>query len=139
MTTLHIYKSTIPNVNFSFGNGKPAIFQQGRYHTNVDWEIAALDYEIAQGHPHIYKDPAELKVESEMLDPMNALKAKMRAEILAEMQAASAQANDPSNDRGTSSQDAVKPASTIDVAPAALGGSGVQLAARLANLTGGKK
>ena len=61
---LRVFKSTMPSVNFIFGNGKPAIFIAGVYRTNIDWEISALDYEVSSGHPHIFIDPEEKEVMS---------------------------------------------------------------------------
>lgn len=142
MSTLRVFKSTIPSVNFIFPNGKPAIFQQGRYYTDNTEDIATLDKEIKDGHPHIYIDNEEMTIESEMLNPVNAMKAKVlgtlsRDELIAALQAKEADAINPSNDMGSSEQLQVKPASTQDIASAAAGGSGASLTSRLTNL--GKK
>jgi hypothetical protein len=138
MSTLRVFKSTIPSINFIFGNGKPAIFQGGVFRTDIPSEISALEYEIAQGHPHIFIDPNEREVDSELLDPMKALRAKIREEILAEEAEKARLAADVTRDMGTSDQSAVKPASTLDIAPAAAGGSGASLVASLANIKIGK-
>lgn len=134
MPMLRVFKSTMPSVNFIFGNGKPAIFQAGVYRTDVAEEIQALEYEVRLGHPHIYIDPAEQEVDSELLDPMTALRAKIREEILAEEAEKALKASDISRDMGTSDQSSVKPASTVDIAPAAAGGSGASLVASLSNI-----
>jgi len=110
-----------------FANGKPAIFVSGVYRTDIDWEIAELDKEVKSGHPHIYVDSAEATIESEMVDPMNALRAKIIAEFVASQEAAT----NPDNDMGKSTQGAVIPANSRDIASAAAGGSGE---ARLVNL-----
>jgi hypothetical protein len=130
MTMLRVFKGTMPSFNYIFGNGKPAIFVQGVYRTNVDWEIASLENEIKNGHPHIYIDPNETEIDSEMVDPMNVLRAK----IIAEYVAAQAKATDPSNDGGTYTPQALKPGNSQDVADAAAGGSGLSVAARLVSL-----
>ncbi len=131
MTTLRVFKSTIPSVNFIFANGKPAIFQQGVFRTAVDWEIAVLEAEIAAGHPHIYIDEAEREIDSELVDPMNALRAKIIGEYLAAQEAAV----NPANDMGSTTQESLKPANSQDVAAAAAGGDGSQTtASRLAML-----
>lgn len=130
MSIAKIYKATLPSVNYIFKNGKPAIFIQGKYATAVVAEIAELDDEIALGHPHIFVDPNEAEIDSNALSPIEALTAQIRAQLVAEMQAAT----DPSNDMGTSTQGALKPASTSDIAAAAVGGSGEGLSARLMNL-----
>lgn len=143
MSTLRVFKSTIPSVNFILPNGKPIIFQQGVYYTDNEQDISHLDYEIKQGHPHIYVDPEMREIDSEMLDPVKAMQKKVlgrmtREELLAALAEVDANAIDPSNDRGTSDQSPVKPANTQDIAPAAAGGSGSSVTARLANLTGHK-
>lgn len=140
MSTLRVYRSTIPSVNVIMPNGKPLIFQNGYFYTDNEQDIAYLDYEIKLGHPHIYINPDQVEIQSEDLDPVNALKkgvvAKMtREELVAALQAKEAEAINPANDLGKSDQSSVKPASTQDIAPAAAGGSGVALTARLANLT----
>jgi hypothetical protein len=143
MSTLRVYKATMPSVNFIMPNGKPVIFVNSVYYTDNEQEIATLDYEIKQGHPHIFIDSTQKEIESEDLNPMVALKkgvvAQMtREELVAALQAKEAAAIDPSNDMGTSDQSSVKPASTQDVAPAAAGGSGASLTASLKNLKVGK-
>ena len=54
MTTLRVFKSTIPSVNFIFANGKPAIFQQGVFRTAVDWEIAVLETDFRWPSAHLH-------------------------------------------------------------------------------------
>lgn len=130
MATLRVFKSTIPSVNYIFGNGKSAIFVNGVFRTDIEAEIQSLEYEVAQHHPHIYIDEKEREIDSALIDPMNAMKAKIIAEYLANQAAATSM----SNDRGTSDQSGARPANTNDVASAAAGGSGAQLRATLANL-----
>lgn len=134
MTTLRVFKSTLPSVNFIFGNGKPAIFQQGVYRTNVEWEIVELEKEIAAGHPHIYIDQNEREIDSEMVDPMNALRAKIIAEFVAAQEAAL----NPANDMGSTEQQTVKPANSMDIAAGAAGGDGNSTSARLMKIAAGK-
>ena len=130
MTTLTVFKSTIPSVNYIFANGKPAIFQQGVYRTTIDWEIQELEKEVKNGHPHLYLDENEKQIDSEMVDPMNALRAKIIAEFLD----AQSKAVNPANDMGSTTQEPLKPANSRDVADAAAGGDGNQLTARLMNV-----
>ena len=132
MTMLRVFKSTIPSINYIFKNGKPAIFQHGVFRTNVEWEIKELEQEIAAGHPHIYIDDKEREIDSEMVDPMNALRSRIIEEFLASQK----RALDPTNDMGTSDQSPVKPANSADVAAAAAGGDGNQspITARLMNI-----
>ena len=122
MATLSVFKSTIPSVTYIFGDGTPAIFVNGVYRTDVQKRIDALQSEIDQGHPHIYIDPKEREIDSELVDPINALRAK----IIAEYKAQEAAAVALSNDRGTSDQSGPMPANSLDVASAAAGGSGAQ-------------
>lgn len=131
MSTLKVFKAHLPSINYIFTNGKPAIFVQGVYRTDSEWEILELEREIKLGHPHLYIDPLETEVDSEMIDPMNALRHKIIAEYKAEE---AAKAGNPDRDMGTSDTQALKPGSTRDIAEAASGGSGVQSAARLVNL-----
>jgi hypothetical protein len=125
--TLTVFKSHIPSVNVILGNGKPCIFQNGVYRTESENEIQFLNAEIKAGHPHIFVDPNEVTIESDMVDPMNALRAKIIADYVAQQAAAT----NPANDMGTSDQSQVKPANSTDIASAVAGGDG---AARLVNL-----
>lgn len=127
MAILSVFKATLPSINYIFRNGKPAIFVQGKYSTSVEAEIDELKDEIAKGHPHIYVDPEEAEIDSSLVDPLSALRAKIEAEIRAKMAAAT----NPENDMGKTTQEPLKPASSQDIQEAAGGGSGVALAARL--------
>lgn len=127
MSMAKIYKATLPSINYVFRNGKPAIFVQGKYATTVETEITELDDEIAKGHPHLYVDAAESEIDADAVNPLSALRAKIEAEIRAQMAAAT----NPMNDMGTSDEEKLKPASSADVSDAAAGGSGAGLAARL--------
>lgn len=127
---LHVFYSTLPSVNYIFKNGKPAIFIDKVFRTAIESEIAELTQEVADGHPHIYIKEDEKTVQSDMLDPMNVL----RERFFKEFQAQQAAAVNPENDMGTSTQEALKPASTQAIAQAAAGGSGSALTARLTNL-----
>lgn len=116
MTILNVYKSTQNGISYIFANGKRAVFIANRYCTDVAAEIAEFEKEIS-GHPHIYVDPAETKIDSEMLDPMKALRAK----IIAEYEAEKARATAPGNDTGDSKPVGVAPANSNDIAQAAVG------------------
>lgn len=127
MSIMKVFKAALPSVNYVFRNGKPGIFIQGKFCTDVQSEIDELEDEIAKGHPHIYIDKAEAEIDSSIVDPIQALRAKIEAEVRAQMAAAT----DPANDMGATTQGPLKPASSADVMEAAQGGSGVGLAARL--------
>lgn len=129
---LRVFKATMASVNFIFPNGKPAIFQSGVYRTADEGEIQQLDYEISKGHPHIYVDPNEREVDSEMIDPMAVLRARHIAEYLEEQK----RAMNADQSLGETDKNApLMAASTRDIAAAAVGGSGESITARLANLT----
>lgn len=130
MAIAKIFKATMPSVNYIFKNGKPAIFVHGKFATALEYEIAELEAEITAGHPHIFIDPAECEIDSNALSPIEALTAKIREEVMAEM----ARATQMTNDMGTSTQGPLKAASSTDVADAVAGGSGAGLAARLMNV-----
>jgi len=134
MALLHVFKNSIPSCNYIFGSpeiaGKVAVFVSGVYRTDVTAEIEELQKEVALGHPHIYVDSNETTIDSVYLDPMVALREKIISEYLA----AQTQAVDPTNDRGSSDQAAVKPANTQDIAVAAAGGATAVLSPKLATL-----
>lgn len=130
MSTLRVFKATLPSVNYIFKNGKPAIFINGMYTTDVPFEIEELDAEIATRHPHIFIDSAMREIDSAKVDPIAALREK----IIAEYQATMAAATSLDNDLGNSTQGALKPASSVDIAAASAGGSGAGLAARLVTM-----
>lgn len=130
MSTLSVFKSTISEVNYIMGNGKALMFKNHRFLTDRPDEIKELQNEISLGHPHISQDPNELTIDSEMVDPMNALRHKIIAEYLAK----EAAATNPENDMGTSNQQQLKPASSSDLAAAAAGAGPTSTGARLANL-----
>lgn len=130
MSTLRVFKATLPSVNYIFKNGKPAIFVNGMYTTDVPFEIEELDAEIATRHPHIFIDESMREIDSAKVDPIAALREK----IIAEYQATMAAATSLDNDLGNSTQGALKPASSVDIAAASAGGSGAGLAARLVTM-----
>jgi len=131
--TLAIFKNTMPSCNYIFKDGTSAVFVSGRYHTDDPKRIEELAAEVDAGHPHIYVDAAEATVQKEMLDPMNALRAKIIGEYLA----AQAAATDPTNDMGKSTQGPVIPANTQDIQQAAAGGAGTPVTERLVMLAAG--
>lgn len=112
--TLYVFLSSVQSVNYLFPNGKAAVFQNGRYLTDLESEAAQLDSEIAQKHPHISRPVLEVDrtIQSDQLDPMSQLRSKIRAEILAEERAAVLEATNPLNDMGSTTQTQVVPAST---------------------------
>ena len=120
MALLKVFKSNIPSINYIFPWGTVAAFQFGVYRTEVEKEVEHLNAEVALKHPHIYIDDAEKEIDSAMVDPIHALRAK----IIAEYEASRARAENPDQDLGQSDQSAVKPSNSRDVAVAMAGGSG---------------
>lgn len=119
MPTLHVFKSTLPSINYIFKDGRQAVFTHGMYTTDNQKFIDELNEEIAAGHPHIVVDPDKRTMDSSELDPIANLRERLRAEILAEMEKAS----DPSNDMGKSEPAKLGAANSMDVASAAMGGA----------------
>jgi hypothetical protein len=122
--TLNVYYTNLPSVNYIFKNGKQAIFVSQRFCTDVPAEVEELNYEVSLGHPHIYIKQEAPTIQSNMLDPMEALREK----IIAEYKAAQTAAINPENDLGTSDQSGkLNIATSRTIAEAAAGGSGAAL------------
>jgi hypothetical protein len=115
---LHIYSNRLPSCHYVFKDGSQATFVNGVYKTANPYEIEQLDKEVRAGHPHIFIDKRVPHVISAKLDadPMAALRAQIRAEILAES-APTQMGNNRVMDGNS-----LKPASTADVAVATAGG-----------------
>lgn len=138
--TLHVFLSSMQSVQYLFSNGKVAGFQFGKYMTDSESEAAALNAEIAAGHPVISRpiNESERTIQSDALDPMSMLKAKLRAEIIAEELLKNATAVNPQNDMGTSATGPVIPSGSSDFSemtqlPGSKGMAGDSLA-KLVNL-----
>ena len=114
---LRLYKSTMFAVNFICGNGDVITFTQSKFYTDNERHIAYLDAEIKSGHPHIFVDPLEREVASNLITPMQQLRDKIRKELIEEMKAGPAH-----KDAGNTDQNAkLMPANTRDIAQAAAG------------------
>jgi hypothetical protein len=131
--TLHCFFSSIPSINFILKNGKQCAFVDGAYYTDSPAEIEELTTEISAGHPHLYIKKEQETIESNLLDPMEALKAKFFAEFAAQQAAAT---EDPTRDMGESETQKLQPGNTNNIAEAAAGGSG---AARLLAMAQGSQ
>ena len=117
-----LYKSTIPFNNVIFPSGHVAHFKGGMFATENSEYIAHLDKEIAKNGfgGVVYIDPNAKTITAEQENPMLALKRKFYEEFEAERAAKM----NPMNNMGKSEQGPLKPASTSDIAPVALGGDG---------------
>jgi len=87
MSIKQVFKSTLPAIRYIFKNGKEAAFIAGEFLTEIAEEIDQLECEIKCGHPHIFRDTDKLAVDTEA-DPLAEIKNKIRAELLAEQEAA---------------------------------------------------
>lgn len=126
----YLFKSPLPHWTFVFPNGKKLVFSKGIATTSDPKEVAHLNAEIELGHPSIYVDPNEIQVSLDRIDPIAALRGRMRQELLAEIAEEMAKATDPTNNLGKSDQGKFKPASTTDmIAVTANGDASARLAA----------
>jgi len=98
--TFQTYRSGLENQKIIMQSGKTIHVRQHKYITKNPEEIEFLDYEISQGFPGLTKGEP---VTTSDLDPMAALKKRMRAEIMAEI------------DAGNSETQKLVPASTGDL------------------------
>jgi len=121
-TEKRLYKSTLKFNNVIFPNGHVAHFKGGMFVTDNQDYIDYLDSQIAKNGfgGVIYIDPNARTISAEQENPMLALRRKFYEEFEAER---AAHLN-PANDMGSSDSGKLKPASTTDIAPVALGGDG---------------
>lgn len=134
-----LFKSPMKSWYFIFPNGSRAVFRQGQYATDKEYEIEHLVREVKEGHPQIFVDPKELYLDPAKDDPIASLRARIaleeRAKILKEMQ----EATDPDRDLGEYKQGKLNAASTSDIAPVTAGGdAGARLVALQKSLGIGK-
>lgn len=106
MAGLHkVFKSHIKSMRYVFKDGRIAEFVGGMFHTADEKQIEELTAEVGtpgkgySKNPSIYIDTEETEVDPTLLTPEAQLRAKIRAEVLAEMKAAT----NPENNMGTSS------------------------------------
>lgn len=115
-----VFFSTKGNIKYIFKNGKEAPFvglPEGKFATTVQAEIDELLAEIRAGHPFIHqKEGHTTQVAGET--PYEAMKKKMREDILAEIAAANASAMDSKANVSTSIQDRLKAATTANTGAA---------------------
>lgn len=83
--------------HFGYSGGGTAIFFNGRYRTDNPEEIKELKSEVDKGNPYInsYREVDALKE-----DPLAALRAKLKQEVLEEFKRGEARATNPENDMG---------------------------------------
>jgi hypothetical protein len=83
MAMLNLYKSSLPACKIHMPNGKALNFVNSEFATGIAAEIEFLEAEIAAGHPTFYKDSAQLQIDSEKVDPLEAIKKKAIEEYIA--------------------------------------------------------
>lgn len=96
MTVMTIFKSRAATMGYVFRSGKSVHFLGGQYATTILSEIEELTQVCNDGHYNFYIDPECKTLDSELLDPLEALRAKIREEERAKLLAAT----DPSRDMG---------------------------------------
>jgi len=126
MAIKRVFHCAMPSCNYLFKNGKPAIFINHEYLTDIQSEIDELEAEIAYGHPHISIDAAKKEVDDTKLDPLSAVKAQAIKEYLA-----AEAAKDTTKDMGSSIPEKLNVSNSGNVASEH---SASPLQARLANL-----
>lgn len=101
-TMMAVFLCSLGNSRYTFKNGKDAVFLGGRYLTNNEAEFRELMEEIQTGHPHISvpENPDDQIVDTKYVDPMEALRASIRADLIAEQAAI----RNSKADMGTSDQ-----------------------------------
>ena len=100
MSELTLFKSRAPTMGYVFKSGKSVHFMEGRYATSAKDEIDELTTECNNAHPNFYIDNNEKVVDSELVDPMAVLVARIRAEERAKLIAAT----NPGRDMGETDQ-----------------------------------
>jgi len=90
----HKYLGTPSSFKYFFKNGKEAAFINGQYLTDMEYEIAELDAEVALNHPHIKIDSAQRIVDVSQTDPMARLRDQIIKDYLAQQTAATLKTND---------------------------------------------
>lgn len=88
MATLTLFKSRAPSMGYVFKSGRTIHFANGEFATSNKAEIEELTFECEAGHPCYYIDSEQTQIEAEAMDPLAALKAKIREEERAKIMAA---------------------------------------------------
>lgn len=129
-----VFLGSMAHFRFAFKNGKEAIFLNGKFMTNIPEEIKELDDEIALGHPFITRptNPDEHRVDTTYVDPMEVIRAQVRAELKAEeaaMRAGKSNIADSASKQGevvvgntTSVGEAMSGSTSVDGGGASAGG-----------------
>jgi hypothetical protein len=100
MATLTLFKSRAPIMGYAFKDGSVVHFINHGYATTNKKHIEELTAECEAGHPNYYIDPNETETTTDLIDPMGALRARIREEERAKLLTAT----DPSRDMGATDQ-----------------------------------
>lgn len=84
---VNLYYSTKPSMNYTFRDGTVAHFVNGTFFTALPKQIEELNDLVASGNPFIYIKEGKEQIDRKLLDPTEALKARIREELIAEMKA----------------------------------------------------
>jgi hypothetical protein len=101
MAILKVFKSRAPVMGYAFKNGNVVYFREHMYATLSKAEIEELTTECENGHPNYYIDPEQTEIDSEQMDPIAVLTAKIREEERAKLMAA---VGNPHKDMGQTEQ-----------------------------------
>lgn len=110
-----VFKSQMPSCRFILKNGQEVHFNSSKFYTDDKVIISELEAEIAAGHPHIYRDPKELTIDTEIAELPEHLKEQAIKEFLDRQHAATS----ASNNRGNSEKERLTPANSNTIAKAA--------------------
>lgn len=94
MALLTVFKSHAPTMGYVFRTGKLVHFVNHIYATSAEDEIEELTKECKNSHPNYYIDDEMKQVDSSALNPMEVLRAQIRAEERAALLAATNQGRD---------------------------------------------
>lgn len=127
-TTFAVFFSNLINCRHPLKNGKDCIFLNGRYLTQSEEEVKELMAEIDAGHPHLYINPDEMVVDTKFVDPVEAIRAQVMADLKARgLLIAGAEADFGKSDQETK----LTVGTTRDVAEAMSGSTSVDSGAGL--------
>lgn len=100
MATLTLFRSHAPTMGYVFRSGRSVHFTEGKFATSNQDEIDELTKECQAGHPNYYIDDGQKTIDSEALDPMAIIRARIREEERAKLLAAT----NPARDLGETEQ-----------------------------------
>jgi hypothetical protein len=82
---VRVFKSRAHTMGYVFESGTNVHFINHLYLTKIPAEIAELTRECEAGHPCFYIDPEQVEMDPVLLDPMEALRSRIREEERAKL------------------------------------------------------